>query len=69
MRNRKGTDLEFICRINRDGSGVEKLTEKQIDSFKKYNYKLIRLSITENTYIASNMSLFVVKIKPNEIKS
>lgn len=66
MRNRKGTDLIFICRINRDGSGVEKLTEKQIDSFKKYNYKLIRLSITENTYIASNMSLFVVKIKPNE---
>ena len=62
-------ELEFISQINRDGMGVEILDQSFV---KRFNFKawienrklrLIRLSITEKTYIAFGMNSYVVKIK------
>lgn len=58
-----GYDLKFISKIKRDGSGTEKLTEEEelLNNSEKFN--LTRLSISEDTYIASGFNSFVVKIK------
>lgn len=56
----KANQLEFISRINRDGSGVTKVDEKEVLNEK---FKLNSLSISENTHIASGMNSYVVKIK------
>jgi len=64
-------DLIFISRIKRDGSGVAKVFKKNIKHLtenpfaSKQEYVLNRLSITENTYIASGFNSYVVKLKPN----
>lgn len=63
MKIVKGSDLIFISQINRDGSGAKKVPEKYVDFMKNDDFKLIRLSITYDTYIAANFNLFVVKIK------
>ena len=56
----KAEQLEFISRINRDGSGVTKVDEKEVLN---EDFKLNSLSISEKTYIASGMNSYVVKIK------
>ena len=60
----KGNKLEFISQIKRDGSGTSKVTEKYFKFLNDENFKLIRLSLTENTFIASGFNCFVVRIKP-----
>ena len=57
---RKTHELEFISRINRDGSGVSAVDQKEILN---EDFTLNRLSISEKTYIASGMNSYVVKIK------
>jgi hypothetical protein len=62
-------DLEFISRIKRDGSGVLKVKKSYLkflleNKFAKDEpFTLMRLSITENTYIAFGFNAFVVKLK------
>lgn len=57
-----GKDLIFISRILRDGSGTELVNDD-----KKYlddeRFKVLRLSITYDTYIANGFNSFVVKLK------
>lgn len=62
-------ELEFISQINRDGSGTTPVKESYLKSMlenplmKKETFKLHRLSLTENTFIAFNFNAFVVKLK------
>ena len=49
----KGNKLEFISQINRDGSGTSPVTEEYLKFLQDENFKLIRLSLTEDTFIAS----------------
>ena len=57
---KNANQLEFISRINRDGSGVSTVDEKEVLN---EDFKLNSLSISEKTYIASGMNSYVVKIK------
>ena len=68
MTTKKGHQLEFISRINRDGSGTEKPKQSYIDLMQDDNFKINCLSMTEKTFIASGMSSFVVKLKPEPLK-
>jgi hypothetical protein len=57
-----GRDLEFIARINRDGSGTMPMNKH--DSFLANEYfSLTPLSLTEGTYIANGFDSYVVKKK------
>ena len=61
--------LEFISWIKRDGSGTVPVPKSMMKTMlenplcKKEKFKLHRLSISENTYIAINFNAFVVKRK------
>jgi hypothetical protein len=66
---KKAKDLEFISQIKRDGSGVTKVTKRDLkfmleNDLMKHDKYLIRcLSMSENTYIAMGFNSFVVKLK------
>lgn len=64
IMTKKGKNLIFISWINRDGSGVTEISEKYLKIIQDERFELIRLSITEDTLIASNFNCFVVKLKP-----
>ena len=60
----QGKDLIFISRILRDGSGTEPVEMDMTNRFNREEvYKLWRLSITHDTYIANAFNSYVVKIK------
>ncbi len=62
-----GKDLFFISRILRDGSGVEKIEDQSQATFMTGEvFKLNRLSVTEDTYIASGFNSYVVKLKTKD---
>ena len=66
---RKTNELYFISRIQTDGTGIE-ICQKQPRTLSKEGldwYKLQVLSLTEKTYIASNMNTYVVKLKGDVI--
>lgn len=67
---RKATELKFISQIERDGSGVKEITTEHLEHLLKFNegYTLSSLSLTEQTFIASNFNVYVVKIKPITIE-
>lgn len=56
-----GKDLIFISRILRDGSGTEPVGD--IKYTDEERFKVNRLSITHDTYIATNFNSYVVKLK------
>lgn len=65
---KRGHELDFISQINRDGSGVTKISDdyrKMLNDKDGFfnDFKLRRLSLTENTWIASGFNSFVVKLK------
>jgi hypothetical protein len=66
---KKAHELIFISQIKRDGSGtipVEESYKKAMleNSLMKDDiFRLYKLSISEDTYIAFNFNAFVVKIK------
>jgi len=66
---RKAKDLVFISQINRDGNGTIPVPESYKKSMlenrlmKNTDFRLHRLSISEDTYIAFNFNAFVVKLK------
>ena len=67
---KKAHELIFISQIERDGSGTKPVPESYLTAMvespimKKEWFKLHRLSMTEDTYIAFNFNAFVVKLKP-----
>ena len=65
---KKAHELEFISQISRDGSGTfpvrESYLEFLINNEATETFKLHRLSLSEDTYIAISFNAFVVKIKP-----
>lgn len=63
---KKGKKLEFISKIKRDGSGVEPVEKEYIDLIRNDEFVLNRLSITEDTYIASGFNSLVVRLKENK---
>jgi hypothetical protein len=64
--------LEFISMIKRDGSGTEPVPDVMLKSMlenrfsKDRKYKLMRLSLSQDTYIASGFNSFVVRLKPKK---
>lgn len=66
---KKANELEFISQINRDGSGTAPVKKSYLKAMtenirmKDEDFKLKRLSITEDTYIAFNFNAFVVRLK------
>ena len=64
----KGSELIFISLIHANGLGVTVMdnTELVLPNQRWYNeeFELKRLSLTHDTYIAHNMSTYVVKLKP-----
>ena len=66
---KKANELIFISQINRDGSGTTPVCPDILDTMlnnklcKNDLFKVHRLSMSENTYIAIGFNLFVVKLK------
>ncbi|MAO66218.1 MAG: hypothetical protein CL666_14580 [Balneola sp.] len=58
-------ELEFISRIKADGSGTEPIDEL-FDPTWGGPYHLTRLSLSEDTYIASGFNSYVVKLKTEQ---
>jgi hypothetical protein len=59
-----GYELEFISRILPDGLGVEKMNVVDEDAIiNTRKFKLYRLSITEDTWLAKSFQTFVVRLK------
>ena len=64
-----GNELIFISQINRDGSGTTPVSEKYLkilstdDNRFREHFKMHRLSLSEDTYIAHGFNAFVVKLK------
>jgi hypothetical protein len=59
----KGSELIFISRILRDGSGVEPIGDDNMEHENNTEFTLASLSITYGTYIASEFNSYVVKKK------
>lgn len=60
----KGSDLIFISRILRDGSGVERIDDQEVMAHvENAEFTLASLSITHGTFIASEFNSYVVKKK------
>ena len=59
-----GKDLNFISKINRDGSGTKAVEKDHIKTIQEESFEMNCLSITEQTYIASGFNSFVVTLKP-----
>jgi len=57
-----GRELIFISQIARDGSGVIPCKE-DMSNLDDYDFKMSRLSITNGTWIAACMNVYIVKLK------
>ena len=66
---KKPYELEFISRINRDGSGVSEIPKSFLQAcetnslMRNDDYELFSLSVTEGTDIAINFNVYVVRLK------
>ena len=60
---KKGKELIFISRIKRDGSGVIDVQSDNMKHLNNTTFNLNCLSITEETFIASEFNSFIVKLK------
>lgn len=58
-----GNELIFISSINRDGKGVTDLSKDDMSFVNNTIFKLTSLSISNKTFIASEMNAYVVKFK------
>lgn len=63
MITKKGSELEFISRIHRDGSGTTPVDVNDTDFLKNEEFCITCLSLTFGTYIASQFNVYVVKFK------
>ena len=62
---KQGKSLNFISRINRDGSGVVFVDESDVSYCHNEVFYLNRLSISKDTYIACGFNSYVVTLKTN----
>ena len=62
-RNKLGSELIFISKINRDGKSVE-ILPKAPKSELQTVFKITHLSLSHETFIASEFNTYIVKIKP-----
>jgi hypothetical protein len=62
-RSKKGSELIFISKINRDGLSVDVL-HKAPKSELGTVFKLTSLSLSKETFIASSFNSYIVKLKP-----
>ncbi len=62
---KKANELVFLCRIKRDGSGVEPVDQSEMEGKVYFDdvFNLRCLSLTEKTYIANSFNSYVVKLK------
>lgn len=60
---KKGSELIFISRIFRDGSGVTTDIKNELNNIQNDVFKCNWLSISQGTLIASEMNSYVVKLK------
>jgi len=58
-----GRELEFISRIERDGSGTTPVEKDYIEKMNDDEFRLMNLSLSQKTFIAGHMNVFVVKLK------
>ncbi len=71
---KKANELEFICQINRDGSGTTPVSEGYLKQMlenplmKDDEFEIRCLSLSEKTFIASEFNSFVVRLKPEPEK-
>ena len=66
---KKGKELIFMHRIANNGMALEKPKKTLIDLIQDDNFEVNCLSMTYETFIASGMSSFIVKLKPKiEVK-
>lgn len=63
---KKGKDLIFISRITHDGYGIEMIRDKDMSYLDNTDFNINPLSVTDQTYIASGNSTYVVKMRFNE---
>ena len=61
----KGRHLHFISRVLRDGSGVEPCDD--MDYLDNDTFTVMRLSISEDTYMAIGFNTYVVRKKIEQI--
>lgn len=61
----KGSDLIFISRIKRDGSGTQEVTG-DMSCFDNTVFDLNSLSITNKTYIACEFYSWVVRFRDSD---
>ena len=59
----KGEKLHFISVIHRDGSGTTNVENDDNSHINNDLFKITCLSISQGTYIASEMNSYVVKLK------
>jgi len=59
----KGKELIFVSRILRDGSGTNDCSKLDMSNYDNDVFEINCLSITEQTYIATEFNAFVVKLK------
>jgi hypothetical protein len=59
----KGYELIFISRILRDGSAIVDVSQEDMSHLDMEDFTVTCLSITLQTYIASEMNSFVVKLR------
>lgn len=61
----KAMQLEFIGRIERDGSAIVPMSDNLYAFFERENptFDLHTLSLSQGTYIAFNMNAYIVKLK------
>lgn len=65
---KKPSELIFISRIKRDGSGTSRVLKKELHQLNNApyidrTYIINPLSLSEGTYIASGFNSYVVKLK------
>lgn len=60
----KGSELEFISAIKRDGSGTLRIKRTELEHLNNEMFTLLRLSISEDTYLAHGFNSYVVRRKP-----
>jgi hypothetical protein len=60
----RGAELEFISVIRRDGSGTRKIVKTEVKHLENDMFTLLRLSISEDTYLAHGFNSYVVRRKP-----
>jgi len=64
---KKGSQLEFISWINRNGHGTAPLPENMLQGVQDDTFELSRLSLSDDTFIAHGFNSYVVRLKAEQL--